>query len=148
MDASYLLDSNLLVYCFDEEEPEKKDRALATIDRVGRLPKAALPSQVLAEFSNVALYKLEPPLSPDEVNEQVELYREVFPVLPLTSSMILEAIRGVRDHSFSYFDAQIWAAAKLNQVPVVLSEDFPVGATIEGVTFVNPLSDEVDLADL
>ncbi len=82
------------------------------------------------------------------MTEQVELYREVFPVLPLTSSMILEAIRGVRDHSFSYFDAQIWAAAKLNQVPVVLSEDFPVGATIEGVTFLNPLSDEVDLADL
>ncbi|MFB6098959.1 MAG: hypothetical protein ABEK84_07605 [Salinibacter sp.] len=86
VDASYLLDSNLLVYCFDEKAPEKKDRTLATIDRVGRLPKAALPSQVLAEFSNVALYKLEPPLSPDEVTEQVELYREVFPVFPLTSS--------------------------------------------------------------
>jgi len=44
VDTSYPLDSNLLVYCFDEEEPEKRDRALATIDRVGRLPKAALPS--------------------------------------------------------------------------------------------------------
>ncbi len=64
MGASYLLDSNLLVYCFDEVEPEKKDRALATIDRVGRPPKAALPSQVLAEFANVALYKLEPPFPP------------------------------------------------------------------------------------
>lgn len=78
----------------------------------------------------------------------MELYKEVFPILSLTPSIALETIRGIRDHSFSYFGAQIWAAAKLNQIPVVLSEDFPVGATVEGVTFVNPLSEEVDLADL
>ena len=46
---------------------------------------------------------------------------------------MLEAVRGVRDHRFSHDDAQISAAAKLNQVPVILSEDFNVGVTIEGV---------------
>lgn len=148
MTPSYLLDTNLLVYCFDEDEPEKKDRALATIDRVGRMPSAALPAQVLAEFANVALYTLDPPLSPDEVYGQIELYEAVFPVRPLTSAVALEASRGVRDHSFSYFDAQIWAVAKLDQIPVVLSEDFPTGATVEGVTFRNPLADDFDLADL
>lgn len=58
------------------------------------------------------------------------------------------AIRDVRDYSFSNFDAQIWAPAKLNQIPVVLSTNFPIGATVEGVTFPNPLSDDVDRADL
>ena len=49
VDASYLLDSNLLVYCFDEEEPEKRDRALTTIDppktsceRTGRTQRRAM----------------------------------------------------------------------------------------------------------
>lgn len=148
MDTSYLLDTNLLVYCFDENEPEKKERALATIDAVGQEPSAALPVQVLSEFANVALYTLEPPLAPDEVAEQIELYREVFPILPLTPVVVQEAVRGVRDHSFSYFDAQIWATAKLNQAPAVLSEDFPVGATVEGVTFINPLAEDTDPADL
>lgn len=48
----------------------------------------------------------------------------------------------------SYYDAQVWAAAKLNQVPVVLSEDFPSGATVEGVTFLDPLAASFDLAEL
>jgi predicted nucleic acid-binding protein len=64
---------------------------------------------------------------------------------------VLEAVRGVRDHRLAYFDAQIWAVAKLNQVPVILSEDFNSGGTLlvpkaapyglgtlEGVHFLNP----------
>lgn len=148
MNASYLIDTNLLVYCFDENAPEKKNRAVKTLDQLGRLPSAALSIQVIAEFSNVALYKLEPPLEPDEVSTQVELYKGVFPVLPLTYNVVIEALRGVRDHSFSYFDAQIWATAKLNQIPVVLSEDFDTGTTIEGVTFANPVSGELEPTDL
>jgi len=145
---SYLLDTNLLVYGFDNRASQKQKRSLELLDRVGRGPIAALPAQVLAEFANVMLYKMEPRLSPSEVYEQLQLYKRVFPVYPLTSAVSLEAVRGVKDHSFRYFDAQIWACAKLNQVPVVLSEDFPVGATVEGVTFENPLAESFDLADL
>jgi len=146
--TTYLLDATLLVYCFDEGASQKKERVLTTIERTGRAPHAALPAQVLAEFANVALYKLKPPLAPADVYEQVERLEAVFPILPLTSAVALEAVRGVRDHRFSYFDAQIWAAAKLNQIPTVLSEDFSTGATVEGVTFLNPLADDFDLTDL
>lgn len=148
MSPSHLLDTNLLVYCLDDREPDKQARALDLLDRVGRRPSAALPAQVLGEFANVMLYKMEPPLSPEEVYEQLQLYKKVFPVYPLTPAVSLEAIRGVEQHSFRYFDAQIWATAKLNQIPVVLSEDFPVGATVEGVTFENPLAEEFDREEL
>jgi predicted nucleic acid-binding protein len=40
----------------------------------------------------------------------------------------------------NYYDAQIWAVARLNQVGVVFSEDFQDGQTLEGVCFVNPFS--------
>ena len=62
--------------------------------------------------------------------------------------MVLEAVRGVRDHRFSFYDAQIWAVARLNSIPVILSEDFNTGASIEGVLFVNPLDLSFDLATL
>ena len=62
-----------------------------------------------------------------------------FPVPPLTGPAVLEALRGVRDHGLSYYDAQIWAIARLGQVGVVLSEDFDPGAALKGVKFVNPL---------
>ena len=47
----------------------------------------------------------------------------------------------------SYWDAQIWATAKLAGLVAVLSEDFNSGATIEGVTFANPFAPEFDLRD-
>jgi predicted nucleic acid-binding protein len=52
---------------------------------------------------------------------------------------VLEAIDGVQRHRLAYWDAQIWAAAKLNQIGVIYSEDGPTGSTVGGVLFVNPL---------
>jgi len=46
----------------------------------------------------------------------------------------------VHDHKLSCYDAQVWATARLNQLPVVFSEDFRDGSTLEGVHFVNPFS--------
>lgn len=141
----YLLDTNLLLYGFDASAPPKQQRALDVLARVGRAPSAALPAQALAEFSSVALRTLDPPLPPEEVYRQIELYEQTFPILPLTPAIVLEAVRGVRDHRFSYYDAQIWAAARLSQLPIILSEDFAVGSTVEGVTFLNPLDAGIDL---
>jgi predicted nucleic acid-binding protein len=54
----------------------------------------------------------------------------------------------VNDYQFSFWDAQIWAAARLNHIPVVLSEDFNSGAVIEGVRFVDPFEQDFELAAL
>jgi predicted nucleic acid-binding protein len=67
-------------------------------------------------------------------------------VIDLTPIIVLEAARGVRDHQLSYYDAQIWAAARLNQAPVVFSEDFQHQQTLEGVRFINPFSPDFELA--
>jgi predicted nucleic acid-binding protein len=112
----------------------KAARALAVLSHVNRARSAALPAQALAEFASVALRKLKPRIEPSSVEAQVEHLRRMFPVLPLVPEVIVEAVRGVRDHGFSYYDAQIWAVAKLGRVGAILSEDFNVGAVIEGVT--------------
>jgi hypothetical protein len=57
-----------------------------------------------------------------------------FPVLPLTGPVVLEALRGVREHLLSHYEAQIWAVARLGQVA--------------GVSFTNPLDPAFDLAAL
>lgn len=145
---TYLLDTNLLLYAHDQSERHKQARALELLERLGDGLSAALSTQNLAEFANVALKRLEPPLSPVEVTEQLELLEQTFVVYPLTAAVVREAIRGVATHSLSYYDAQVWAVAKLNQIPVVLSEDFNGGATLEGVLFLNPLEPTFDLATL
>ncbi|MFN2568808.1 MAG: PIN domain-containing protein [Candidatus Dormibacteria bacterium] len=133
-----VVDTNVLIYAHQQAEPRKRAIAQELMARLGRAGTAKLPAQVLAEFSQVALHRSEPRLDPAAVAIQVERLRAGFDVLPLTAAVVLEALRGVRDHVMSYFDAQIWAAARLAQATIVYSEDFGNGSTIEGVTFVDP----------
>lgn len=143
--ARYLLDTNLLVYPHDAREPEKRETAQRLLHYLAATEDAVLPAQAVAEFANVMLGKFQPAFSPGRIRDQIERLHQAFSVLPLTPAIVLEAVRGVRDHQLAYYDAQIWAAARLNQVPVVLSEDFNDGATLDGVTFLNPLSGDVEL---
>jgi predicted nucleic acid-binding protein len=46
----------------------------------------------------------------------------------------------------SYYDAQIWATARLNQIPTIFTEDFEHARRVEGVQFLNPLLPTFDLA--
>jgi predicted nucleic acid-binding protein len=64
----------------------------------------------------------------------------------LTSTAVLEAIRAVQRHQFAYWDALIWATAKLQGIPNVLTEDRSSSALVEGVRFVDPFTASFDLA--
>ncbi|MGH3088186.1 MAG: PIN domain-containing protein [Rubrobacteraceae bacterium] len=148
MSSNYLLDTNLLIYTLDPREPVKRPRAGRVVEHLIRRGNAALPAQTLSEFSHVCLRKLQPPLSPETVEREVERLILTFPVIPLTAQVALEALRGVRVHRMPYYDAQIWAFARLGQVPVVLSEDFNPGATIEGISFLDPLREGFEVESL
>ena len=63
----------------------------------------------------------------------------------MTGLIVLEAARGIWDHQLNFWDAQIWAAARLNQIGVIFSEDFSPGAIIEGVRFINPFASDFRL---
>jgi predicted nucleic acid-binding protein len=138
----------LLVYALDRREPEKRKRAREVLRRVGSAGTTAFPAQVLSEFANACLRKLDPRPDPETIRREVERLMLAFPVLPLTGPVVLEALRGVGEHMLSYYDAQIWAVARLGQVGVVLSEDFNPGAVLDGVSFANPLDPAFDLAAL
>jgi predicted nucleic acid-binding protein len=144
---SILIDTNLLVYLYDPNSPEKQARAEAVLDHLQQLTTGCLSAQSLAEFFSVATRKLDPPLTPAQAYEQVSLLAETWPVFDLTPLIVLEAGRGTRDHGLAYYDAQIWAAARLNQVTTVFSEDFSDGQTLEGVRFVNPFASGFRLED-
>jgi predicted nucleic acid-binding protein len=135
-----LIDTNLLIYLFDQNQPVRQSRAKEVLDKLELIGTGRLSVQNLAEFFSVSTRKLSPPLSSKEALKQVNLFTRVWPVFDLTPLIVLEAARGVRDYQMSYYDAQIWATARLNQIPVIFSEDFNVGATLEGVQFINPFT--------
>jgi predicted nucleic acid-binding protein len=87
-------------------EPEMRERAREVLRRVVGAGTAALPAQVLSEFANACLRKLEPRPDPEAIRREVERLMLAFPVLPLTGPAVLEALRGVGEHMLSYYDAQ------------------------------------------
>ncbi len=147
MTASVLVDTNVLVYAYDRSEPHKQQRALETLDHLVRHDAGVLSTQVLAEFFVTVTRKLRAPLTVAETVDRLEHLVQAWNVVSVSPMVILEAARGVRDHQFSFWDAQIWAAARLNQIPLIFSEDFHTGSTVEGVTFINPFADDFAIVD-
>jgi predicted nucleic acid-binding protein len=141
-----VIDTNILVYAQDPRTPAKRRVARALLTRLAESGDAVLPAQALSEFASVQLTKVKPAPDTETVSTQIGRLEAAFEVLPLTAVVIAEALRGVRQHRLSYYDAQIWAVAHLAQARMVVSEDFKHGATIEGVTFQDPFQPGVVVA--
>jgi predicted nucleic acid-binding protein len=139
-----LIDTNVLVYTFDQNDPLRQERAIQVLRALEESASGRLSVQCLAEFCAVVMRRLQPVMSPAETLAQVERLQRIYPVYNLTPMIILEALRGVRVHGMSYYDAQIWACARLNQIPVIFSEDYHEGVT-EGVRLVNPFLPDFDV---
>lgn len=134
----YLVDTNLLVYAYDRTEPEKQLKAVEILDTLVKSRTGVLSSQILSEFFNVVTRKLPTPLTIEEGHERVSNYLQSWEVVDYTGFIVLEAIRGVKEHHFPFWDSLVWSTAKMNQIPVVLTEDFSNNSTIDGVRFINP----------
>jgi predicted nucleic acid-binding protein len=143
----YLIDTNVLVYLHDGSDDERRQRAAQVVAKVGRAGTAALPVQALTEFAAVALRKLDPPLAPEQIRTQIDRLVQRFPTHPVTPSIIDEALRGVEAHRLPFFDAQIWAVARLHQIPVILSEDHRPG-NLDGVRWLDPFAPALDPSSL
>ncbi len=143
--SSTLIDTNILVYFFDFQDPGRQDRAISVLHHLEETKQGHLSVQCIAEFFNVATRQIKPVLPDSEAVTQVERWMRAYPVHTLTSLITLEAARGVRDHHLTYYDAQIWASARLNQIPLVFSEDFQDGQVLEGVRFINPFASGFNL---
>jgi predicted nucleic acid-binding protein len=143
-----LIDTNVLIYAYDRSEPHKQRQALAVLDHLVGAGQGVISTQVLTEFCAVALRKLTAVLTPGQVEARVTHYTRIFTVLPVSVPVIQMGLRGVREHSLSFWDAQIWAVACLHGLPLLLSEDFNPGAVIEGVRFANPFAADFDWATL
>jgi len=137
----------VLVYASDPVEITRQDQALRILKYLATTGMGRLSAQCLAEFVNVTTRSRRLFYTRAEALQQLEYLLRAYPVFDLTPLIVLEAARGARDHGLPYYDAQIWAAAHLNQVTTIFSEDFSHGQVLEGVHFANPFSADFRLED-
>lgn len=140
-----LIDTNILVYVFDLAEASKRSHSVVIMRELQNRSLGCLSIQCLSEFFNATTRGTSPKLTINVALQHLQDYLLAFPTFPLTQSIVLEAARAVRDHSISFYDAQIWASALINDIPIVFSEDFQDGRVIEGVRFVNPFAETFEL---
>ncbi|MCA1718855.1 MAG: PIN domain-containing protein [Actinobacteria bacterium] len=129
-------DTNVLVYAFDEGEPEKRRVARGLIEEHLIEGNGMLSVQVLREFYSVAR-RPPRPLPVDEAHEAVRYFAAFSPISE-DARMVLGAVRRSQEASLSFWDALIVEAAISGGADRLLTEDLEHGQVIEGVRIENP----------
>jgi predicted nucleic acid-binding protein len=134
MSDRIFLDTNILVYAFDRDEPSKRARSLAILSGDDEL---VLSTQVLQEFYVAVTRKLKRPLSEADAEAAVrELVR--LEVVGVDTTMVLDAIVTHRAHSLSFWDALIVRSASAAGCDRLFSEDMQHGRDLHSVRIENP----------
>ena len=136
--ALVFIDTNVLVYAHDGQDPIKNEIAKATLAKLWDTDTGALSPQVLQEFYVQATRASRPdPLTHEQATRLVESFLR-FPVLDITTDLMLAAAATCRRFGVSYWDAAILEAARSLGCDVVLSEDLSAGQDYAGVRVENP----------
>jgi predicted nucleic acid-binding protein len=131
------LDTNVLVYLFDDDSPTKQQTAQEILTAAGQMGTLVLSTQVLQEFYVTATRKLARPLSEEAATEAVnELLK--LPLVEIDAEIILLAIRLSRRHRISLWDALIIEAAARAGCERVLTEDLQHGWEVRNLRIENP----------
>lgn len=130
-------DTNILVYLFDEDAPEKKALAQKLFERETDAGRAILSVQVLQEFYVTVTRKLANPLSP-EIAENVVRNLTALPLITIDATLVLTAIGKSRLLGFSFWDALIITAAITGGAAHLFTEDLQHGQIIDGMLIKNP----------
>lgn len=132
-----LLDTNVLVYAFDDDEPAKQRRARDILRDAGRTGGYVFSTQVLSEFYVVVTRRLARPLAPADAERAVGSLAEL-PVTPVDRHSVVAAVARSRAHSISLWDALIVQSAVESNCTRLLTEDLDAGSEIDGVRIENP----------
>ena len=142
---AFLVDTNVLVYCFDARYLEKQRIARDVLRRGLADNSARVPHQALLEFvSAVTRTRVgaEPLLAPDEARHEVEELMMQFPILYPNAAIVRSALLGAAAFRLSWFDAHLWAYAEHYGLEEIVSEDFEHGRLYGSVRIRNPFRRE------
>ncbi len=131
------LDTNVLVYLFDVDAPDKQEQARALLQAEVANGRAVLSTQVLQEFYVAVTRKLARPLDALTAEAALRCLAEL-PVTPVNSALVLRAAQRSRTDNRSFWDSLIVETAVQSGAKVLYSEDLQHGRVVEGMQIVNP----------
>lgn len=85
------------------------------------------------------------PLTLEQALARVETLTQVCRVFDLTAFAVLDGCHAAARYQLSIWDALIWAVAKLNGVPYIVTKDAEHDRVVGGIHYLNPFADSFDL---
>lgn len=129
------VDTNVLVYLFDADAPDKQAQARELLhEEQGRI---VVSVQVLGEFYVTVTRKLAVPLSPDAAAQAVDALCRL-QVQALHPALVQSAVRRSQSSRLSYRDSLIVETALSAGADILFTEDLQDGQAIGGLRVVNP----------
>ncbi|MFM9963197.1 MAG: PIN domain-containing protein [Planctomycetaceae bacterium] len=133
------IDTNILVYSFDESEPTKRSIARQLIRQRISAKDTVLLWQVAVEFLGcLRRWQAAGRVTADDV---VNLFEDVllsFPLIRPTREILLQSQRLFSRYSLSHWDSLVIAACSDAEVDTLYSEDMQNGQVYDGVRVINP----------
>jgi predicted nucleic acid-binding protein len=134
--VKYFIDTNILIYLFSKDEPDKREECKAFLKKVDNKGNLVISAQVLSEFAVVMLRKLNMP--PNQLKNILEDL-SAFEVVAISSEIVKKSVDIQVLNLLSFWDSQIVSAALSANCTDIVSEDLNHGQKIEGIEIVNPL---------
>jgi predicted nucleic acid-binding protein len=137
MKDKIFLDTNILVYLFDNNFPKKKLITKKIIKAILRDSTPFISTQVMQEFYVTLTKKLN--VDPIVAKEALR-YFENFDIVNINEKLIAEAIDCSIINQISFGDSLIVVAAESVKCNLLYSEDLNEGQIIRGIKVINPYS--------
>jgi len=134
MTADPFLDTNILVYTFDRDAPDKAERARELTNGTDW----QISWQVIQEFSNVAIHRFKTPLKSEDLEAFLKLV--LWPrcsVMP-GQAIFTQALRIQKETQYRFYDSLIVASALNSGAGILYSEDLQHGRRIGDLRIENP----------
>lgn len=131
------LDTNILVYAYDNDEKVKHQRAKDILLDCWDRQVGALSTQVLQEFYVTVTAKLPKKLPIQEARAIVEEFLS-WSVQQIAPQDIIAASELQGRYRYSFWDSLIITSAHKSGADTLYSEDLQDGQQIDGLSIVNP----------
>lgn len=140
MNDKYFLDTNILVYSFDETDERKRERARELI-AAGLEGPGTISFQVVQEFLNVALRKFARPMTIDQARDYLDAVLVPLCRVQSEPDIYREALAAHLRWRFSFYDSLVVAAALRSGCAILYSEDLQHGQELGDLVIVDPFRD-------
>ena len=138
MIADEFLDTNIVLYAFDDSEPRKQSIAQGLLRKAVRT-ECVISVQVLSEICNTILRKLTVSHSIDLLREILDQLEPVPTVCP-DERTVRRAVDCRERYGIHFYDGMIIAAAEKAGCKKIWSEDLSTGQEYFGVRVENPFA--------